>query len=142
MISEVNLTARRIVHSQLSILNLWQRHIVSVPKAPVYEDARPIFSQHQIGMSRQFRRVQSVAESPLPQPPAHNHLRLRILRVDCRHVLMSLFWREFIHKLMHQFFPSSKPRACSTASPPKSGYIGIVLRFTCIKGIYHIIIMP
>ena len=41
--------------------------------------------------------VQSVPESPFPQPLAHNLLRLRVLRPNRRHVIVPLLWRKFIH---------------------------------------------
>lgn len=46
------------------------------------------------GCPRQPWRIQPIPESPTPQPFTHNHLRLRILRMDRRHVLMPLFFRE------------------------------------------------
>ena len=70
--------AARTIHYSFFTIHFWQRHIVSMPKAPIHEDACPILPQHQVRMPRQFRRVQPIAESPLPQPLAHNHLRLRI----------------------------------------------------------------
>ena len=64
---------------------------MSMPEATIDEDARPVFSQHQVRMPRQSRRVQPIAESPTPQPTSHNHLRLRVLATNRRHVGMSLF---------------------------------------------------
>ncbi len=60
--------------------------------------------------------VKPVSESSLPQSTSHNHLRLRILRPDCRHINVSLLWSEVIHtakirisegtaKEIHLFFP-------------------------------------
>lgn len=68
-----------------------------MPEAPVHKDARPVFPHYQVWMSRQLWRVQPISESPTPQSLAHNHLRLRALRMDRRHVFMPLFCREFIH---------------------------------------------
>ena len=43
-----------------------------------------------------LRMVQAIAEAVVPQPPSPNHLRLRILAVDGRHVRMPLLRREGI----------------------------------------------
>lgn len=68
-----------------------------MPEAPIHKDASPVLLQHQVWMPRQPWRVQPIAESPTPQPPAHNHLWLRILRTNRRHILVHLFWGEFGH---------------------------------------------
>ena len=70
---------------------------MSMPEAPIHEDASPIFPQHQVRMSRQSPMVQPIAETPTPQPPPHNHFRLRILRFDSRHILVPLLGREVVH---------------------------------------------
>ena len=59
---------------------------MSMPETPVHEDARPVFLQHQIRMTRQPLVVEPIAESPLPQPTPHYHLGLRVLPPDGRHV--------------------------------------------------------
>ena len=74
-----------------------------MPEAPVHEDTRAILPQHQIRMPRQSLMVQSVSEPPLPQSTAHNHLRLRILPSDRRHIGVSLLWSEFIHTIGGHF---------------------------------------
>ena len=85
-------------HPELTIrLRNLAATLMPVPKAPVHEYARSIFPQHKIRMPRQFRRVQPVSESPFPQTPPHYHLRLRILRADRRHVLVTLLCCEYIH---------------------------------------------
>lgn len=48
-------------------------------------------------MSRQTLMVQPVTESSFPQSTSHNHLRLCVLRPNCRHIGVSLFCWEFIH---------------------------------------------
>ena len=72
-------------------------HKMSMPKATIDKDARPVFPQHQVWMTRQPFVVQPVTESSLPQPTTHNHLWLRIFRTNGRHILMPLLWGEFIH---------------------------------------------
>ena len=53
--------------------------LMPMPKASIHKDTSTIFSQHQIRMSRQSRRIKPISESPTPQLFPHNHLRLRIL---------------------------------------------------------------
>lgn len=64
--------------------------MVSMPEASVDEDARTILLQYQIRMPWQPRRIQPIPEAPAPQSLAHNHLRLRILRSDRRHIIVPL----------------------------------------------------
>ena len=70
---------------------------MSMPEAPIHKDARPVFPQHQVRMPRQSFMVQPISESSLPQATSHNHLRLRVLRLDSRHVGMSLLCGESVH---------------------------------------------
>ena len=69
-----------------------------MPEAPIHEDASPIFPQHQVRMARQSPMVQPISESPTPQPPTHNHFRLRILRMNRCHILVPLLGRVVVHK--------------------------------------------
>ena len=80
-----------------SPLALWrgvggEATLVSMPETPIHKDARPVFPQHQIRMSRQPFVVQSESEASTPQSTTHYHLRLRILRLDSRHVFVALLW--------------------------------------------------
>jgi hypothetical protein len=70
---------------------------MTMPEAAIDEDTGSVFSQHQVRMPRQSPVVQSITKPSLPQSFAHNHLRLRILRPNRRHIIMSLLCREFIH---------------------------------------------
>ena len=74
-----------------------------MPEAPIHEDASPRFPQHQVRMSRQSPMVQPIAEAPTPQPPPHNHFRLRILRFDSRHILVPLLGRKVVHKWSNSY---------------------------------------
>ena len=65
-------------------------HIVTMPEATIHKDTCPILPQHQVRMPRQPLVVQPITKSSLPQPSPHNHLRLRVLRPNSRHVIMSL----------------------------------------------------
>lgn len=71
-------------------------NMMPMPKAAVHEDARAVFPHHDVRLSRQSRMVQAIAEAVVPQPPSHNHLRLRVLAVDGCHVRMPMLWREGI----------------------------------------------
>lgn len=72
-------------------------HMVSMPETSIHKYARPVFPQHKVRMSWQSSVIQSVSESPFPQPSSHGHLRSCILRPYSRHVPMSLFGREGVH---------------------------------------------
>jgi hypothetical protein len=77
---------------------------VSMPEASVHKDTRPILPKHQVRMSWQALMIQSIPESPFPQPTPHNHLRLRVLRPNSRHVIMTLLRGKTIHiRLYFQF---------------------------------------
>ena len=98
-----NLAALRTLDVIFRLTSYIRHHLVSMPEASIHEDARPVFSQHQVWMPRQSFMVQPISETSLPQATSHNHLRLRVFRMDSRHVLVPLFCREFIHT---QSFPS------------------------------------
>ena len=85
-----NLATRRTIH------RVW-RHKMSMPEASIYKDARPIFPQHQVRMPGQSFVVQPIAESSFPKTTPHNHLRLRVLRPNSRHVPMALLCGELVH---------------------------------------------
>ena len=70
---------------------------MAMPETTVYKDASTILSQNQVRMSRQPLVVKPVPESPFPQSTPHNHLRLRVLRPNCRHIGWSSFCWEFVH---------------------------------------------
>jgi hypothetical protein len=71
---------------------------MSMPETAIYKYASPIFLQHQVWMPWQSLMIQPIPKSFPPQPSPHNHLWLRILRMDCRHIFVSLLWAEFIHE--------------------------------------------
>lgn len=83
---------------------------VSMPKTSVHKNAGSVFSQNQIRMPRQPLVIKPIAEAPTPQSTPHNHLRLRVLATNRRHVLVPLFRSKFIH-LEHLLIllSSSKP---------------------------------
>jgi hypothetical protein len=87
-----------------------------MPEASVHEDTCAILLQHQVWMPRQPWRIKPITEPPAPQPLAHNHLWLRILRMDRCHILMPLFCRKFIHIcLTHKvaMFSGANEKRCS-----------------------------
>ena len=63
-----------------------------MPETAVNEDARAIAAQHEIGMPRQPRTVEPVAESTAEEVAAHQHLRFGVLRLHRRHITMTLLW--------------------------------------------------
>lgn len=72
---------------------------MSVPEAPVDEDAGAVFAEDDVGLSRQSFAVDAIAKSFTPQPFAHDDLRLRVFRPDCRHRSMALNWRKGVSHL-------------------------------------------
>ncbi len=80
-----DLTTGRVLDGQWFMVRS-QHYPMSMPEASVNKDTGPVFPQDQVGVSRQPFVVQSVSESPFPQPTAHNHLGLRILSPDGSHI--------------------------------------------------------
>ena len=90
------LTVRLWNFAALRTLHFILFNKMSMPKAPVHEDARPVFPQHQVWMPRQSLMIQPISETSLPQATTHNHLRLRVLRPDGRHIFMTLLFGESV----------------------------------------------
>lgn len=65
-------------------------HIMAMPKAPIYKDAGPVTAQYNIRLARQSGMVQSISISVTPEKAAHNHFRLSIAAMDCRHIKVPL----------------------------------------------------
>ena len=82
-------------------VGLWHRGclatLVPMPEATVHEDDRVPLGKHDVGMSWQFRRMQTVAEPQSMEVSAHDHLRLRVLRPNPAHDLASLLWGNGVH---------------------------------------------
>ena len=72
-------------------------HKMPMPEASVDEDASPVFPQNQVRMPRQPLMIQSVSKTTFPQPTSHNHLWLRILRANARHIFVYFFRRTPTH---------------------------------------------
>ena len=70
---------------------------VPMPEAAVDKNDRVPLWKHDVGMPRQFGRMQTVAEPQCMQVTAHDHLRLRVLRPNPAHHLAALFWGKTIH---------------------------------------------
>ena len=77
-----NLAAPRTLDVIFRLTSYIIHHVVSMPEASIYKDARPILPQYQVWMSWQPLVVQPIPEPTFPQSTPHNHLRLRVLRVD------------------------------------------------------------
>ena len=71
--------------------------IVSMPEAAIHKDARAIFAQHQVGMARQTRRIESVAKPSTPQPSPDDEFRLRVATTDGGHRGMTLLFGQNVH---------------------------------------------
>jgi len=71
--------------------------VVSVPEASIHKDARPVLSQHNVGLPRQSLMIQPIPIPMSPQPTAHHHLRLRVFASDGSHVVVALQWGVAIH---------------------------------------------
>ena len=70
---------------------------VSVPEASIHEDARMVFAQYDVWVSRQPRVIHPVPEPPAPQEFPHHHLRLRIPAPNGRHILVPLLYRQILY---------------------------------------------
>lgn len=70
---------------------------VPMPEAAVDKNDRVPLWKHDVGMPRQFGRMQTVAEPQCMQVTAHDHLRLRVLRPNPAHHLAALFWGKGVH---------------------------------------------
>ena len=82
---------------------------MSVPEAPVDEDTGAVFAEDDVGLSRQSFAVDAIAESLTPQPFAHDDLRLRVFRADCRHRSMALNWRKGVSHYLIKYCTNSCP---------------------------------
>ena len=109
---------------------------VSVPEAAVYEDTSSVFLEYQIRMPWQPFVIESVSESSSPQPLSHNHFRLRVLRMDCRHSFVDPFWCEFVHGmvLLHRQYRS---QVCVRESSPNHQFDGLVAK-SCFTNYIHL----
>ena len=94
-----NLAALRTLDVIFRLTSYIRHHLVSMPEASIHEDARPVFPQHQVWMPRQSLMIQPISESSTPQPTTHNHLRLRVLRPDGRHIFMTLLFCESVNHI-------------------------------------------
>ena len=72
---------------------------VAMPEASVDENDGMPFWKDDVGMTRQFRGMQSVSEAQRMEVVAHDNLRLRVFRADFAHGGAALFWREGVHVL-------------------------------------------
>ena len=88
-ILEYHLTPTRLVAHHLGI--------VSMPKTAIHKDARTIFAQHQVGMTRQTRRIESIAKPSTPQPSPDDEFRLRVATTDGGHRGMTLLFGQNVH---------------------------------------------
>ena len=114
--------------------------MMPMPKASIHKDTCTIFLQHQIRMPRQSWRIKPISESPTPQPFPHNHLNLRILRMDRSHRLVDLCRREFFHitSMLQSIHPSNNihhRRVYTSVQAPASQGYRPVLSFLALQTI-------
>ena len=76
--------------------------LVAVPEAAVHEDDRVPLGQHDVGVARQFGRMEAEAEAQGMQMASHDHLGLRVLRPNVAHHLAALLWSDCIHRALWQ----------------------------------------
>lgn len=85
----------------------FRHHIIlasfmSMPEASIHQNAGTILSEHNIRFSRQPWMIEPISESPSPQELPDKNLRFGILALDCRHVIVALFYGHFIwHHLLN-----------------------------------------
>ncbi len=70
-----NLATFRTLNDFFRLTSYIIHQVVSMPKATIHKDARPVFPQHQVRMPRQPFVVQPIAKAPTPQATSHNQLR-------------------------------------------------------------------
>lgn len=81
----------------------FRHHIIpapfmSMPEAPIHQNAGTILPEHNIRFSRQPWMIEPIPESPSPQELPYKNLRFGILASDCRHVMVALFYG---HSIWH-----------------------------------------
>ena len=65
---------------------------MSMPEASIHQNAGTILSEHNIRFSWQPWMIEPIPESPSPQELPDKNLRFGILALDCRHVIVALFY--------------------------------------------------
>ena len=99
-----------LLHPELCVR--FRHHVIlaslmSMPEAAVHQNTGAIFPQHDVRLARQPRVIEPIPESPTPQKFPDKNLRFGILALDCRHVIVALFYGHFIwHHLLnfHMWF--------------------------------------
>ena len=70
--------------------------LMSMPEAAIHQNTGTILPQHNIRFPRQPWMIEPIPESPSPQELPDKNLRFGILALDCRHVIVALFYGHFI----------------------------------------------
>ena len=73
------------------------RAIVTMPETSADLDQRPVFLEHDIGMSHDLLVTDPKAESLREQPFPDDNLRERVARTDRGHDFRAFFWRKLVH---------------------------------------------
>ena len=75
--------------------------LMSVPEASVHQNTGAILPEHNIRFSRQPWMIEPIPESPTPQKFPDKNLRFGIPALDCRHIVMALFYGQAVrHTLL------------------------------------------
>lgn len=87
----------------------FRHHIIlasfmSMPEASIHQNAGTILSEHNIRFSRQPWMIEPIPESPSPQELPDKNLRFGILALDCRHVMVALFYGHSIWHTLYLLF--------------------------------------
>lgn len=75
---------------------------MSVPETTVNKDCGAMFRKHQIGLSRQLARRESVTESEPMEVPSNDELGLGVSRADGRHHSRPNVRRDYINQISLQ----------------------------------------
>ena len=82
----------------------FRHHIIlasfmSMPEAPIHQNAGTILSEHDIRFSRQPWMIEPIPESPTPQKFPDKNLRFGIPAPYCRHIVMALFYGQTVRHI-------------------------------------------
>lgn len=69
---------------------------MTMPEATIHEDARMVFAQYDVWVSRQAWMVEPVSESVRPQVFPDKDFRLGVLAFNCRHVVVALLYGQAV----------------------------------------------
>ncbi len=89
--------------------------IMAMPEATIHKDTGAVFSQHNVGMTRQPTKIDPISKSLAPQVMSHKDFRPRTIRSYRSHDSCSLFLGKVVHRIIG-FHPSFSRQAKAKAS--------------------------